>query len=62
MNLKKILKSSKAQAVLEYVLIYAVVILAVLVAFGSFNPNNLLLRGVIDTQISRVVDYINVQK
>lgn len=66
MSLKNDLKSKKAQAVLEYSLVFTALIASVFVVFcltntePAFTPLNLKLWSPFSGAIDRAIDYINL--
>ncbi|MEW6075389.1 MAG: hypothetical protein AB1530_03680 [Candidatus Omnitrophota bacterium] len=59
MNLKKNLKSQKGQALLEYILIFTVMISVIFIVFGALTPEKLGIKPVFSGAIDNAIEYIN---
>lgn len=59
MNLKKHLKSLKAQAIVEYIVIFIILAIGIVVIFGAFNPEKVGIRSVFDQTITKAISRIN---
>lgn len=58
MYLKKCLKTKSAQAVVEYILLFSIMVLGVLLAFGSFNPDRLGISIVMNNAVESALTEI----
>ncbi|MCX5712489.1 MAG: hypothetical protein NTY47_05400 [Candidatus Omnitrophica bacterium] len=59
MEFKKNFNNIKAQSIVEYVLVFTVLVAGVIAAFLAFNPDNVSLRGTFNQAISDSIDAIN---
>ena len=59
MNLKKNLKSKVGQAVVEYIVLFAILAASVLVVFGAFSPEGAGIRSKFDSSINAAIAHIN---
>ena len=58
MHLKKCLKSKKSQAVVEYILLFTIVSLGVLIAFGGWDPERLGFVNIMNQAVDCALDQI----
>ena len=58
MNLKKYLKSKHAQAIVEYILMFTILTLGVLFVFGTFDPERLGIRAVMNQAVDSALEQI----
>jgi len=59
MTLKNVLINEKAQSVVEYIAVFIVIVFAVFVAFGAFNPEHMGIRNVFDNAVNGALTEIN---
>jgi hypothetical protein len=58
MRLKKCLRSRRSQAIVEYVLIFSIISLGVLVAFGGWSPERLGIASVMNRAVENALSQI----
>lgn len=59
MSFKKILGNNSAQAIVEYVLIFIVLVAGIIAVFLAFNPDKVTLRGTFNQAITDSINAIN---
>jgi len=59
MTLKNSLINKEAQAIVEYIVMFTVVIIVVLIVFGAFNPERLGIKESFNASIDGVITQIN---
>lgn len=59
MRLKKSLKTKRAQAVVEYIVLFVILTLAIVAVCGGFNPEKLKINSVFDQAVNSAIDKMN---
>ena len=59
MNLKKNLKTRRAQSIVEYILVFTVIAAGIIVVLGGFMPENLTLKTAFDQAVNNAIGEIN---
>lgn len=59
MNLKKNLKTRRAQSIVEYILVFTVIAAGIIVVLGGFMPENLTIKTAFDQAVNNAIGEIN---
>lgn len=59
MNLKKNLKTIRAQSIVEYILVFTVIAAGIIVVLGGFMPENLRIKSAFDQAVNNAIGEIN---
>jgi len=59
MNFRKNLKNPKGQAVVEYIVIFIILAVGILIAFGSFSPDRIGIQSVFNKAVDNAIGEIN---